>query len=90
MTKIDIGNFAIDSRTWLNGKVLKVTGHDQENHIGIWYDDDLKIGSGSIPNEHVRLGTDPDQISPLSTYSEGPGPVKTPPTGSQPTSKPRA
>ena len=90
MTKIDIGYFAMDSRAEHTEKVLKVTGHDQENHIGIWYDDDLKIGSGSIPNEHVRLGTDPDQISSLSTYSEGPGPAKTPPAASQPTSKLRA
>jgi len=79
VTKIDIGYFAMDSRAEHTGKVLKVTGHDQENHIGIWYDDDLKIGPGTIPNEYARLGIDPDQIPPVSTYSEGSGPAKAPP-----------
>ncbi|MBS1042078.1 hypothetical protein JK203_14675 [Gluconobacter cerinus] len=70
MTKIEIGHFACDRNHGFSEKTMKVTGHDGNNHLGVWYENQKETGPGSIPNERVEAGWDPETTLPISIYTD--------------------
>lgn len=70
MMKIKVGDYASDIHDGSLESVMKVTGHDENNHLGIWYKGTKEVGAGSIPNDRVGPGCDPDHGVHITKYTD--------------------